>query len=181
MTLNAPARTLVGPGDVVCTRNPKGWPARLIRLGAALKDKPNTVNHVIVVHHRDDAGVMWGIEGRPGGVGWVDMRTAMAGAYTTHNADQPKTPEQRVQVCEVIAGMLGTPYDWEGIALIGAEAVGVQQLWASTRWGTAPPAHVVCSALADWGYERVGLRSPAPDRTCAPWDWDAFNRERLWA
>lgn len=65
-------------GDVVCTRNPgTGWSARIRRFGAALRDQPNTVDHTVVVHRRDAAGTLWGIEGRPGGVGEVDMRNGM--------------------------------------------------------------------------------------------------------
>jgi hypothetical protein len=170
----------VQPGDVVCTKTPKGWPAFLIRLGAALRDRPNTVNHVIVVHHTDAAGTLWGIEARPGGVGWVDMRSALAAPYTVSNAAQLKTNDQRVAVCRAVEGMLGTPYDWQGIAFAAAQAVHAQLLWASLEWGSKPPAHVVCSALADWAYEHVGLASPQPDRTCTPGDWAAWITERAW-
>lgn len=138
------------------------------------------VNHVVVVHHRDAAGVLWGIEARPGGVGWVDMTRYAASSWSVSNAEQPKSDAQRAAVCTVIEGMLGTPYDWVGIALDAAVAVGVQDLWVSTEWGPERPAQVVCSALADWGYEAVDLASPAPDRTCQPTDWIVFNREREW-
>lgn len=171
---------MIAPGDVVCVRNPRGFPARMIRLGAALLDKPNGVNHVIVAHHVDAAGVLWGVEGRPGGVGWVDMRHALTAPYTVHNGDQPKTGEQRAAVVKVAAGMLGTPYDWEGIALDAAEAVHVQTLWSSKAWGVSPPAHVVCSSLADWAYNHVGLASPKANRTCSPGDWAKFIVERGW-
>jgi hypothetical protein len=167
------------PGDLVCTRNATGWPARLIRLGAALQDKPNTVNHVVVVDHVDAAGTLWGVEGRPGGVGEVDMRK-YAGPWSVSNVAQPKTEVQREAVCAAVRGMLGRPYDWVGIALDAAEAIGAQDLWKSKAWGPEPPAHVVCSALADWAYEAVGLASPRPDRTCTPGDWLAFVTERGW-
>lgn len=171
----------LGVGDVLCTRNPKGWPARLIRLGAALLDRPNTVNHVIVVHHRDKAGTWWGVEGRPGGVGWVDLTHALKGRYTLDNRLQPKTAVQRAAIADAAKGLLGTPYDWAGIALDGMEAIGADALWASTLDGEAP-AHVVCSTLADWAYDYVGLPSPGArfDRTVTPGDWAAFITEEAW-
>lgn len=168
------------PGDVVCTRSPKGWPAFLIRLGAALRDRPNTVNHVIIAHHFDDAGTLWGVEGRPGGVGWVDMHGALAGPYTIDNRHQPKTDAQRAAVCAAAEGLLGTPYDWVGIAQDAMDAIGAQDLWAQ-KWNGEVPAHVVCSSLADWAYEHVGLASPTPDRTCTPGDWAAFITTKGWA
>lgn len=172
----------VDVGDVVCTRNPKGWPARMIRLGAALMDKPNGVNHVIVVHHKDDAGVLWGVEGRPGGVGWVDMRKALRSPYTVTNAEQPKTDEQRIEIAHVAEGLLGTPYDWVGIVQDGMAAIGAPRLWAATVKGEVP-AHIVCSSLADWVYDKVGLPSPGAkfDRNVSPADWARFITERGWA
>lgn len=172
---------VIDVGDIICTRNPKGWPAYLIRLGAAILDKPNTVNHVIVAHHVDEAGTFWGVEGRPGGVGWVDMRRALKAPYTLTNAAQPKTLEQRLAIAKVVEGMLGTPYDWAGIVGDAMDAIHAQNLWAS-QWGEdrLPPSHVVCSSLADWVYEHVGLASPAKDRNVTPGDWAAFITERGW-
>lgn len=169
----------IRPGDVICTRNPRGLPAFLIRLGAALLDRPNTVNHVIVAHHVDAAGTFWGIEARPGGVGWIDLARAR-GAYTLSNHRQPKTDEQRLAVCAAVEGMLGTPYDWKGIALAAANAVGVQRLWASDA--KVAPAHVICSALADWAYDHVGLDSPGAvaGRATTPGDWASWIVERGW-
>ena len=59
------------PGDLLATRG-DGWASTMIRLGAAFRDHPNTINHIAIVHHTDDAGTLWCIEGRPGGVGWKD-------------------------------------------------------------------------------------------------------------
>lgn len=170
----------INKGDVLCTRNPKGWPAYFIRLGAAIRDRPSIVNHVIVAHHVDKAGVWWGVEGRPGGVGWVDLRRAMKSPYTITNAAQPKTVEQREEIAYVAKGLLGTPYDWQGIVADGMEAISAQELWNS--WTDTPPAHVVCSSLADWVYDRVGLASPGQkfDRTVTPGDWAQFIIEKGW-
>lgn len=169
-------------GDIVCTRNPKGWPAFFIRLGAALRDRPNTINHVIIVHHRDKAGTLWGIEGRPGGVGWVDMRRALKSPYTISNADQPKGPVQRSDIARFSEALLGTPYDWGGIVKDGMEAIHADALWRSKEWGDTPPAHVVCSSFADWVYDRTGLPSPGLrfDRSVTPGDWAQFIIERGW-
>ena len=173
--------TALNVGDVLCTRNDKGWPARLIRLGAALLDNVNTVNHVIVVHHRDDAGTWWGIEGRPGGVGYVDLHKALKGPFTLDNRQQPKTAAQRAEIAKVAEGLLGTPYDWAGIVQDGMRAIGAQHLWESRINGEVP-AQLVCSSLADWVYDRVGLPSPGGkfDRHVTPGDWARFILTRAW-
>ena len=169
------------PGDIVCTRNPKGFTARMIRLGAALLDRPNTVNHVIVVSHRDPAGTLWGIEGRPGGVGYVDMKNAVRSPYTLNNGKQAKTEEQRQMVVHVAKGLIGTPYDWQGIIADGMKAIHAQELWCSS-WKGQVPAQVVCSSLADWVYDKVGLESPGAvfDRTVTPGDWADLITVRRW-
>lgn len=169
-------------GDVVCTRNPTGWAARLIRFGAALLDRPNIVNHVIVVHHRDPKGVLWGIEGRPGGVGDIALtRRVLSQPYVISNSLQPKTEEQRFLVAKAAERLRGAPYDWTGIMLDGLEALGVS-LWDG-GWGPEPPGQVVCSALADWCYDAVGLASPGRtyDRTVTPGDWCRFIMEQEWS
>ncbi|HJQ47155.1 MAG TPA: hypothetical protein VJ870_12675 [Amycolatopsis sp.] len=166
---------MVDVGDLLVTRG-AGWAARLIRLGAALLDEPNIDNHVAIVHHRDDAGVWWAVEGRPGGVGWADARTYLASAYTTNNVRQAKTADQRAQIATVAQGMLGTPYDWEGIVADAMDAINVQDLWAQNWNGQGPPAHVVCSSLAAYVYQKVGLEIPTAHepRQTTPADWEQF-------
>lgn len=173
---------IVQPGDILCTRS-GGWTSRLIRLGAALLDRPNTVNHVVIVTHTDDAGTLWGIEGRPGGVGWVAARRFLSAPYTLTNAAQPKTDEQRAQTALAAQSMLGVGYDWLGIAADTALALRLKPLWSQDWHGLGPPAHVVCSSLADWVYEHVGLASPGGltgTRYTTPADWAAFITERQW-
>lgn len=179
-----PRRPLaVDVGDVICTRTPKGWPGYLIRLGAALRDRPSTVNHVIVVWKRDDAGTLWGIQGQPGGVNQVDVRLALKAPYTITNAAQPKTEVQRYVIASEAEAFLGKEYDWTGIALDAMDAIGAHNLWRS-KWGKdgVPPAHVVCSSMADWLYDHVGLASPGGrfDRRVTPGDWAAWIMEEGW-
>jgi hypothetical protein len=169
------------PGDVILTRSKSrfGW---LIRLGAAFSDRPNIHNHVIVAHHTDEAGTLWGIEGRPGGVGWVDCRPVLHSKWTMTNAEQPKTAAQRQGVCDLMVAMLGTPYDWAGIKADAMAAIGAQSLWGQNWHGQGPPGQIVCSALADWGYEHNDLASPGRvgSRRVEPSDWTQFLMLRGW-
>jgi cell wall-associated NlpC family hydrolase len=166
------AAGVVQPGDLLLTRDRRIW-AWLIRLGAALGDKPNTWNHVIIASHTDEAGTFWGIEARPGGVGWVDLAPWLANRWTIHNADQPKTAEQRGQIVAVAKGMIGTRYDWAAIAADAMHAIGDSRLWRLRAWNDVDgvPAHVVCSSLATWVYMHVGLAEPVPDLQRARWRW----------
>ena len=159
-------------GDVLCTRAGGIVPA-LIRLGAAFRDKPNVVNHVAVVHHLDAKGEWVCIEGRPGGVGWAPAAKYLDSPWTLTNVGQPKTAKQRAAIVEASEPLIGRDYDWGGIALDAIEALGIN---VPDRWvGQWDAAHVVCSSLAAYVYDRVGLRRPAGDlRTRTPGDWAAF-------
>lgn len=170
------------PGDVLCTRNLTGIGGRLIRLGAALLDRPNTVNHVAIYTHTDAAGVRWCIEATGRGVGWQRADAWVKSRWTLNNARQPKTDAQRAQVVEVARSMLGTPYDYTGIALNAFAALGLLEQWEDD-WGNTVPARVVCSSLADYVYETVGLDSPglsADTRLTTPGDWAQFITEGGW-
>jgi cell wall-associated NlpC family hydrolase len=171
----------VAPGDLLLTRDSRWW-ARLIRAGAGLRDQPDSWNHVIVASHTDEAGTFWGVEGRPGGVGWVDLAPWLVDRWTLTNADQPKTEAQRAQVVAVAQGMLGTPYDWAGIVQDAMIAVDAPQLWRLRDFDGRTPAHVVCSSLAAWTYNKAGLpRPPVPRaRDVTPADWAAFILTRGW-
>lgn len=181
------------PGDVLCTRG-TGWESALIRFGAALTGAPNLVNHVAVVSHRDAAGTLWVIEGRPGGVGYADARQYLASPWTLSNQGQPKTDAQRVAVVAVVTGMLGTPYDWSAIIADAMHAAWVDTLWTQDWHGQGPPGHVVCSALAAYAYgsvklpcprltsstlaaatyKQTGLPSPVGGRFVTPAEWAQF-------
>lgn len=166
---------MIGVGDLLVVRG-TDWAARLIRLGAALLDEPNLDNHVAIVHHQDANGTWWVVEGRPGGVGWADARNYLASKYTTDNVGQSKTDDQRAQIATVAQGMLGTPYDWAGIAKDAMDALRIGDLWKQNWNGQGPPGHVVCSSLAAWVYQHVGLDIPTihEPRDTTPGDWEQF-------
>lgn len=171
------------PGDVLTVWDPRNpLPAWAIRIGGWLRGHRSAADHVVVAHHTDPGGVLWGIEGRPGGVGWVDVATYPN--ITSSNAGQPKTDAQRIAICEAAVGLLGTPYDWVGILADARQALRIDHLWRSRDFGDTAPAHVVCSSVADWLTERVGLASPggtADTRWTTPPDWESFNRSSGWA
>lgn len=170
------------PGDILLTRDPTVW-GRLIRFGGALLDKPDSWNHVIIVSHTDEMGVLWGIEGRPGGVGWVDLTPWLADRWTIGNTGQPKTGEQRGQIITIAKGLLGTPYDWVGIVKDAMLAMNIGAMWKLREWGDSPPGQVVCSSAVAWVYQKVGLARPEPthdERTTTPADWARFIQLHPW-
>lgn len=175
----------VAPGDVVLVRT-KGLVGALIRFGAALLDRPNVHNHVAIVHHRDASGTLWGIEARPGGVGWIDMDGYLGDPYTMSNSEQPKTQAQRDQIISVAESLLQTPYDWTAIATDAMKAIRADRLWKAKSYGEGEvPTQVVCSSLADYVYAKVGLASPGlidgdAVRFTTPADWDLFIDTKAW-
>lgn len=172
------------PGDVLLTRG-SAWTSWLIRFGAALLDRPNISNHVIIFHHYDALGVPWGIEARAEGVGWIDLTRTLKSRWLLTNAAQPKTPAQRALICKAVAGAIGTPYDWSGIVADAFEALRIDKLWRAREFPEDGrlPYGTVCSALADWAYERAGLANPGGSgvtRLTSPGDWNAFLITRAW-
>jgi hypothetical protein len=196
MTRYSVEHTGVGIGDVLVTREGPWIVSALIRLGAKLTGRPAFCNHVIIVHHRDARGTLWGLEGRPGGVGWRDLTEPLKGVLTNANNEQPKTEEQRYLIAVASESLLATPYDWMAIAEHTRVALsfwervkvfkslpGGLSFDAAKEFGEERPAHVVCSAYADWAYEQVGLKNPggnAVTRMTSPGDWDKFIMERAW-
>jgi hypothetical protein len=172
------------PGDVLLTRG-TAWTSKLIRFGAALLDQPNIYNHVIVVHHRDAGGVLWGIEARADGVGWLDMTRTLKSRWVLTNAEQPKTPEDRVFICNTVEGALHTPYDWAAIVAEAFDALRIDGLWRAREFPEDGrlPYGTICSALADWAYERRGLPNPGGSgktRLTKPADWNSFIATKGW-
>jgi hypothetical protein len=165
---------ILKPGDVLAVRG-TATTDRLIQLGEDLEGKPNLSNHVAVMHHWLN-GVPWGLEGKPGGVGWRDLR-----GYITHshlllnNCGQPgRSDADRAWVAKQAQLMLGTAYDWEAIADDTLRAFGMADVWAK-EWSGQAPGHVVCSSYAAFLYKSKGWARPAVDgRDCEPADWDDF-------
>lgn len=170
-------------GDVLTVRT-NGWAAAVIRLGERLCRKPNLDNHVVIAHHIDAHGTPWGIEGRPGGVGWADLRHYLASPNTRHNAAQPKTDAQRAEIAAHAADMLGTAYDWRAIAwdAFAWMRPNIDRLYARNWRGQGAPGHVVCSSFAAYLYRRVALPRPAinTERYCEPGDWQKFIDSKGW-
>ena len=159
-----------------------GVAADVIRAGSDLAGVDGVYNHVAVMHHYDENGTPWGIEGRPGGVGWVDLTAYLAHPTCVTNHRQVEAdPVKGHAAARAMEGILGTPYAWlDGIARDAARAVA--HLWVpGEQWGNVVPGHVVCSSAADWSYEHVGLESPKPDKCCMPNDWYHFILERGFA
>lgn len=169
----------IEPGRVIL-QTTHGWVASCIRFGEECDHLPHEYNHVIVSHHVDSKGTCWGIEGRPGGVGWVDLTHALSAPNVLINAEQPLTSDQGEAVAKAMEALIGTQYAWlDGIARDVAR--DIDHLWLPREeWGPGVPGHVVCSSAADFAYEKVGLASPAPDRACQPSDWELFINQRLW-
>lgn len=174
--------TTIGPGDVIAVRS-TGFGPWLVRVGAWVRGLPHGVNHVVIVHHLDDQGRWIGLEGRPGGVGWVDCTNYLASPATVDNREQPKTEAQRYLVAKASEKLIGCAYGW---AAIGAEALfDLGAPLEHIDWtGPNPPLHVICSSYAEWAYRQVGLARPEPPQGEAltqPGDWAAWDVRKGWA
>lgn len=179
----------LGIGDVIAVHH-RGLPGDLIELGDAIAGKPALATHVIVVHHQDAAGRWWGIQGEPGGVGWVDLAslpTSMFVTWDNTNHAQPRTVAQRAAIAALCEGLLHVKYDWVGgIAVDGLDDIHLEQLGALVDkwwgWGTGPaPGHVVCSSMPAWAHSQLGLARPKGNaETIQPADWWAFNADQGW-
>jgi hypothetical protein len=150
-----------------------------IEIGAVLDGEP-AAQHVAVVHHLDKAhNVLWGIEGRPGGVGWVDCAKYVGHPLTIANTSQPIPDATRYAIAVLMEAMLGTPYDWLAIAEDGGDVFrrqfGLDGIWHEKIDGKLP-GHIVCSSLAAYGYDSKKMAAPRPDdyRHVTPADWSEF-------
>lgn len=171
----------IGIGDVIVTREGPWIISWGIRLGARLMGLPSHVNHVIIVHHRDPLTGKWvGIEGRPSGTGWCDVQARLDGPLTNANTAQPKTEAQRYLIATAAEVLVGTRYDWGAIAEAARQATRLR-VKAAREWpDDAVPGAVICSAFADWAYERSGLDNPGGHvltRFTTPGHWDRFIME----
>lgn len=173
------------PGDVWAVRS-NDFGGRLIRLGAAIRylfgggnNYGDLDNHVVIVSHQTE-GIWWGIEGKPGGVGWADLTRYVNDIGTVSNQDQPKTADQRAQLLACIPQVLNAPYDWTAIMASAAADLHIPQLFQDNWKSQGVPGHFICSSLADWMYLHVGLAAPKQGRLCQPSDWVAWITGQGW-
>ena len=173
----------LAPGDLLICDGTADT-SKLIEVGAILVGDP-AASHVCGYHHTDANGIPWGIEGRPGGVGWRDIRDYDRDPRTVTNAAQPKTGTQRQIITEWGVKLLHTAYDWKGgIAQDADAALGLPPLpWHEDATGKVP-GHAVCSSLWAWIYSwRAMIPAPKPPaqwETTTPGMWSEFVAERGW-
>ena len=148
----------VEPGTVLVTRS-GGFAAFMIRLGAALRGRPNLGNHVAVAHHTDAKGTLWVIEGKPGGVGWRDATAYLTSTWTLTNVTQPVTDAQRAAICTHMEALLGTAYDWQSIAADALSDLGMTLPGWDAEWNGQVAGQVVCSPPPRTRTARPGCRT----------------------
>lgn len=168
-------------GDVLAVSSRKpSWTSKMIEIGQILQGKPGLNNHIVIVHHKTN-NVWWGLEGKPGGVGWADVRRYLRDPHTVSNTLQPKTFAQRNKVAKLAETMIGTPYDWAAIATDSLRSMRITNLFDENWDNKGVPGHVVCSSLAAWVYDRTGLERPTGEgRYILPADWTEFNLTKKW-
>lgn len=175
--------SILKPGDVVIVEMGI-WIIRwLIWLHAAITGRLpySKGGHIIVVSHRDDEGRLWGIEGRPGGIGWT-LLDDRADSWGLSNAEQPKTDEDRQFIVNTMQQLLGTRYDYEAYLAIALTTLGITHRWTDFN-GEDIPVSFICSAVADWVYEECGLPSPGgmtETRFVTPPMWMSFVIKKEW-
>lgn len=168
------------PGDIVVVRG-GAFTSKLIEVGSVLRGLPSA-SHVAVFTHKDAAGTWWGKEGRPGGVGDVDMMGYARNTHSVSNVLQPITDLQRKQIVAIINKLNGTPYDWAAIVEDAGLAFGLRDIWQERSKNGTIPGHIVCSSLAAYAYDSAGVPAPVPTdyRHVFPADWSAFIEEQAW-
>ncbi len=171
----------IGRGDVIVVQG-TSLPAKVIEAGEVAAGLP-PYSHVACFDHFDANGTPWGLEGRPGGVGWADVSRYLADPRTLANCAQPKTPAQRAELCQLNEAMRGTPYAWvTGILADAYRDLGGDALWKPDPVTKVVPCHVVCSSYLAYTYARIGLASPRPQdwATTEPGDWALFIEQEGW-
>jgi hypothetical protein len=175
--------SILQPGDVVIVEMGI-WIVRVMIWIQAVftgRAKYRKSGHVIVVSHRDETGKLWGIEGRPGGIGWADM-DKRTGKWGLSNHEQPKTAEVRVKLVDSMVALLGSKYDYPAYLKLAMDLVGISPRW--TDWtGNDVPTSYICSAVADQIYENEGLANPGGNtvtRFVTPAEWAEFIDKKQW-
>jgi hypothetical protein len=78
--------------------------------------------------------------------------------------------------------LLGANYDYTAYVDLALDAIGVTPQWTDYN-GEDVPVHFICSAVADWVYERRGLPNPGGyliTRYTTPAEWAQFVVEKQW-
>lgn len=169
-------------GNIIAVHT-DGWAAKWIRRGERLLGIDSKTNHIAVLHHLDPNGTPWALEGRPGGVGWVDASSYLASPWTVSNAAQPIDPTARLGVIRDGEAMLKVGYDDLGIFGDACRDLHLPELWGMDWKGQGPPGHVVCSSYAAYLYDHHGLPRPEPrlnGRWVEPGDWAGWIRKEGW-
>lgn len=171
------------PGHVLAVRT-GGWAADLIHLGERLHGLPDLDNHVAVMHHYDVHGVPRGLEGRPGGIGWVDLNRYLGHPGTVMNTSQDLSSDGEL-IAQEAEALVGTDYDWRAIfgdAVTDLGLPDLADLWEAPWHGGAPPEEMVCSSYAAWLYAKYKKPHPCTgrERGCQPGDWTAFIDAQGW-
>ncbi len=179
--------SILKPGDVIVVPQGNFWLRLLIGIGEGLRGhsfKYSKYGHVIVVHHVDEIGRLWGVEATPTGVGWRILDT-FDGHFGLSNAEQPKTCAQRDRIVALLGKAVGSRYDYSAYIRLALEAIGItpQWTWLNEYSDTEVPPSWVCSALADWEYEQIGLANPGGGsitRFTTPDEWAKFIDKKEW-
>lgn len=170
---------VVRPGTVLAVRS-GGFAGAAIRIGAAIRGKPNLQNHIAVAHHTDTHGTLWCIEGRPGGVGWRDATSYQQSRWTLTNAAQPFTDAQGAAIAKQMEALLGTPYDWDAITADALSDLGMHLPGWDSKWHGLVAGHVVCSSAAAYAYGKAAVLHPDGERGCQPADWTQWIVTEAW-
>jgi hypothetical protein len=175
--------SILQPGDVVIVKMGI-WIVRVmiwIQATFTGRSKYREAGHIIVVSHRDNEGRLWGIEGRPGGIGWANL-DKRNGEWGLSNVEQPKTAEARIKLVDSMKALLGTKYDYPAYLKLAMDMVGISPRW--TDWNDKDvPTSYICSAVADQIYENEGLANPGGlriTRFTTPAEWAEFIDTKGW-
>jgi hypothetical protein len=168
------------PADILVVRT-TDTPGEVIRVVEELSGAPGLGNHVAFMHHWD-GDVPWGLEGKPGGVGWRDLRDYLADPFTLNNCLQPGRPDaDRALAARDAEGLLGTKYDWAAILGDGFDDLSVK-IWNQDWPHGKPPGEVVCSSFGAYVYAKRTWTHPdlGHERFCQPSGWTRMIIANRW-